>query len=89
MTVRVVIDVLGWFGAVLILMGYVMVSMRGVRGDNRAYQAANFVGSVCLIVNTLYYRAFPATALNVVWSAIALYTLIVLTRRTIDEAGRV
>ena len=75
MTAAFVVDVLGWIGAVAILTAYALVSRGRVLGQSVSYQSLNVVGSAFLIVNTVYYGAYPSTFVNVVWIAIAVYTL--------------
>ncbi len=69
------VDIVGWIGAIALLVAYAMVSARRVEGDSTSYQSLNLVGSVLLIVNTVYYRAYPSAFLNLVWGAIAVYAI--------------
>jgi hypothetical protein len=71
----VLIDVIGWIGAVAILVAYALVSTRKLEGTSTPYQLLNLAGGACLIVNTLYYRAYPSTFVNLVWAGIAIYTI--------------
>jgi hypothetical protein len=64
MTLNLLIDTLGWLGAAALLVASV------------PYQVLNVVGSIGLIMNTVYYGAYPSTFVNVVWIAIAAYTLL-------------
>jgi len=65
-------DAVGWLGAGLLLIAYGLVSFRRLRADSAAYQALNGFGSLGLIVNTLYYHAYPSAFVNLVWITIAL-----------------
>jgi len=76
-------DIVGWVGAAAVLAAYWMVSTGRVVGDSTIYQSLNMVGGVCLILNTLYYGAFPSSGVNVVWVGIALYSL---SRRKTDRS---
>jgi hypothetical protein len=69
---KVAIDLIGWLGALLLLAAYGAVSFRKLRPESMLYQLANALGSCCLIVNTLYYRAFPSAFVNFVWIGIAI-----------------
>jgi hypothetical protein len=71
----VLIDVIGWIGAVSILVAYVLVSTRKLEGTSTSYQLLNLAGGACLIVNTIYYKAYPSTFVNLVWAGIAIYTI--------------
>lgn len=81
MTESLFVDLLGWIGALCLLAGYGLVSRGRVEGDSLAFQSLNVGGAGILSVNTVYYGAYPATFLNLVWVAIGLYAL-VRTRRT-------
>lgn len=69
------VDILGWMGAIMLLAAYAAVSMRRMQGDSPIYQVLNLLGGACLIVNTVYYGAFPSAVVNIVWIGIAVYTL--------------
>jgi hypothetical protein len=75
MTLNILIDILGWVGAVALLVAYALISRGRFSGHSVPYQVLNVVGSVGLIVNTIYYGAYPSTFVNVVWIAIAILTL--------------
>jgi hypothetical protein len=69
------IDVIGWIGAAALLAAYGLVSTKKLMGDSLPYQLLNLGGSMLLIVNSLYYGAYPSVGVNVVWIAIALLAL--------------
>ena len=69
------VDIVGWIGAIALLVAYALISARRVEGDSTSYQSLNLVGSVLLIVNTVYYWAYPSAFLNLVWGAIAVYAI--------------
>lgn len=73
---RVVIDVSGWLGVVVLLVAYGLVSARRIEGDAVLYQALNIVGAVLLIANSFYYRAYPSVGVNVIWVGIGVYALL-------------
>jgi hypothetical protein len=79
---RILLESIGWTGAVLILAAYVMLSLGRLDGRSRAYQWMNVVGAVCFIINSGYNGAIPSATLNVVWAGIGLYTLWRVGRRT-------
>jgi len=72
---QILIDILGWIGTLLYLVAYALVSMKKVEGDSGLYQGMNIVAGTLLIVNTLYWRAYPSLGLNAAWIGIALLTL--------------
>ncbi len=72
---QILIDILGWIGTLLYLAAYTLVSMKKVEGDSILYQGINIVAGVLLVINTLYWRAYPSLGLNAAWIGIALITL--------------
>ena len=71
----VLINILGWIGAIALLVAYALISARRVEGDSTGYQLLNLVGSILLMLNTLYYEAYPSSFLNLFWMGVALYAL--------------
>jgi formate hydrogenlyase subunit 3/multisubunit Na+/H+ antiporter MnhD subunit len=63
-------EVVGWLGAVLVLVAYWWVTKWGT---SFYYHSANLLGAAGLLVNALHHRAFPSTALNFVWLFIAIF----------------
>ena len=72
----VLIDVIGWIGAVSILVAYALVSTKKLEGNSPPYQLLNLAGGACLIANTIYYKAYPSTFVNLVWAGTAIYTIL-------------
>ena len=79
---RILIETIGWTGAVLILIAYVLLSTGRLTGQSRLYQWMNVIGAACFIVNSGYNGAIPSAVLNVVWAGIGLFTLWRIARRT-------
>ncbi|GAB4420296.1 MAG: hypothetical protein Kow002_08570 [Anaerolineales bacterium] len=72
---QIAVDVLGWIGAVAYLVAYALVSLKKVEGDSLLFQGINIIAGILLIVNTVYWKAYPSAALNLAWIGIALFTL--------------
>lgn len=88
MSLGLTIDVLGWLGAVALLVAYAGVSSGKLVAEARLYQLLNLAGSACLVVNAAWYRAFPSAFVNVVWISVAMFSLGMLWRRGRRAAGR-
>ncbi len=78
---RIIIETIGWTGAVLILVAYVLLSAGRLGGQSRLYQLMNLAGAICFIVNSGYNGAIPSAVLNVIWAGIGLFTLWRIARR--------
>ena len=73
------IDIFGWIGSVAVIAAYALISLNKVSGRSRLYQVLNLFGSLCLVVNTAYYHAYPSTFVNLVWLVIAASALVRIT----------
>jgi len=69
------IDIIGWIGAVLVLLAYALVSTHRVRAQSPAYQWLNIGGALGLVVNSGWNGAIPSAVVNLVWIGIGVYAL--------------
>jgi hypothetical protein len=76
-------DAIGWTGAALLLVAYAMISSKKLEVDSTAYQLLNIIGSVFLVANTIFYRAYPSSFVNVIWAGIAIFSI--ATRRRLSS----
>ncbi|MGD2034865.1 MAG: hypothetical protein PVF73_07410 [Bacteroidales bacterium] len=76
MIMNIFIEIAGWTGSFLILLAYSLISSRKLAGNSKLYQLLNVAGSLLLIANTIYHRAIPPAALNLVWLGIGIYSLV-------------
>ncbi len=65
--VDVAVEVAGWAGALLILLGYLLITTGKLTGKSLLYQAINVVGAAGFAINGWWHRALPSVALNIVW----------------------
>jgi len=80
------VEVVGWAGASLILLAYLLLSAGKLTGQSLVYQAMNVVGAAGFIVNGWWHGAIPSAVLNVIWmliGGIALWRI--LARRRVSE----
>ena len=82
MNADLIIDILGWIGVALLLVAYGLVSARKLDGDSLRYQMLNLLGSTLLILNSLFYGAYPSVGVNIAWIAIALISITQVVRKT-------
>ena len=79
---NLLVEVVGWGGALLILLAYLLLSAGRLTGRSRAYQVMNVVGAAGFVVNGWWHGALPSTALNVVWMGIGIVALWNIAKRT-------
>lgn len=73
--VEIAVEVAGWAGALLILLGYLFISAGRLTGQSPAYQWMNIVGAAGFVINGWWHRAIPSTALNIIWMGIGAVAL--------------
>ena len=69
------VEIVGWAGALLILLAYLFLSAGKLTGQSFVYQSMNIVGAAGFIVNGWWHGALPSTVLNIVWMGIGLVAL--------------
>ena len=67
---EIAVEVVGWGGASLILLAYLLLSMGKLTGQSALYQWMNVVGAAGFTVNGWWHGALPSAALNVIWMLI-------------------
>ena len=77
----IIFNALGWLGAFLLLLAYALVSFKKLEADSLVYQWLNITASVLLLVNTIYYGAFPSSFVNAVWTVIAFFAILTIRRK--------
>ena len=75
------VDILGWIGSGEILLAFFLISTNRIDAQSSLYQLLNLTGGFFLVANTLYYKAYPASFLNLSWSLIAIYALLKSIRK--------
>ena len=71
----VFVETVGWLGAGLVILAYVLISMGKVSGSSASYQVMNVFGALGIAINSLWNGAIPSTATNVIWMGIGLFAL--------------
>ena len=80
--IEIAVEVAGWIGASLILLGYLLLSAGRLTGQSLTYQGMNVVGAAGFVVNGWWHGAIPSAALNVLWLLIgAVATWRILKKR--------
>jgi hypothetical protein len=80
--VEIAVEVVGWAGATLILLAYLLLSAEKLTGQSLVYQGMNVVGAAGFVINGWWHGALPSAALNVLWLLIgAIATWRILRKR--------
>jgi len=72
-TVKILIEVIGWAAAVMMLSAYVLLTTGRLSSHSAWYQWLNVLSGAGFIVNSGWNGAYPSAGINVMWMAIGLY----------------
>lgn len=70
------VEVLGWYGAVAVLVAYFLVSFEFISANSFWFQFLNATGSAGLTAVAYIKRDWQLAILNFVWVGIALIALL-------------
>ncbi len=68
-------DVIGWIGAILLILAYFLVSNKKIAPTSTIYQLMNLLGALAAGINVFAQAAYPSVALEAVWGSIAIFGL--------------
>ncbi len=80
-TTKIIIDSIGWVGSLMLIAGYWLNSKGKIDAQSISYQLLNAIGSVLLIVNTIYYGAYPSSAVNIIWVFIGIFYIAKIVKK--------
>jgi phosphoglycerol transferase MdoB-like AlkP superfamily enzyme len=82
---KLLIDVIGWIGSFEVIAAYGLNSYQKIKSNSLLFQILNFTGGIFLIVNTIYYSAYPSAFINIVWVIIASVAMLQMFRNSKKE----
>lgn len=68
-------EIIGWIGALCILVAYALSSFGQIEAQSFTYQVLNFLGAFGLVFNAFKNKAYPSFILNIIWMGIGAYAL--------------
>ena len=72
---KLLIEIVGWYGAVAIILAYGLVSFGALGATSAVYQLLNVTGAVGIVIISMTKQAYQPAALNAVWTVIGLVAL--------------
>lgn len=81
--------VIGFAGTIMVLLAYLLLSVKKISAESLGYQGLNFVGAVLLIIYAVILSAWASLLLNGVWALIALFALVKVVLALKDRYSRV
>ncbi len=71
----ILVECIGWVGALLVLLAFFLISTNRVDSSKPIFHWLNILGALGLIVHTIYNAAYPSAFVNIIWVAVAVYSL--------------
>jgi len=78
---KLLIDIIGWIGSFEVIAAYGLNSYQRIKSDSLVFQLLNLTGGLFLIINTIYYCAYPSAFINIVWVIIASIAIVQMFRK--------
>ena len=69
------IEIVGWLGAILVLGAYILVTSGRLSGASALFQWMNALGATFFVLNTWWHGAIPSMVLNIIWGGIGFAAL--------------
>jgi hypothetical protein len=72
--------IIGTCGGILVLLAYLLLALKKLKSHSIAYNALNFGGGLGLAISTFATKSWPSAILNVIWAAVAVYTILTIRK---------
>jgi hypothetical protein len=69
---RILIESMGWYGTIAIVLAYALVSFSVVAATGIWYQVLNATGAIGIVIVSFYKKAYQPGVLNILWAVIAV-----------------
>ncbi len=70
------VEMVGWYGALAIIVAYALLQFGLFRVDNLLYQLLNLTGSIGIIVDTIRKKDYQPMVLNFIWLIVAAVAIV-------------
>ncbi|AIY11950.1 CBU_0592 family membrane protein [Cellulophaga baltica] len=71
---------IGWAGAVLFILSYLLLSIGRLSSKSKVYHTLNILGAICLVINGFMLRDVPNIVVNLIWGLIGIYAVIKIVK---------
>lgn len=72
------LEIIGWIGSIILIVSYYLLSTNKLNQNSKLYHSLNLTGSTIFIIFSFYKLAYASAFVNLIFSLIALYSLIKL-----------
>jgi len=73
-------DIIGWIGMIFVLVAYLLLSFGKIK-NGYTYQILNLIAGIFMAIGLFTKNAWFSFTLQIVWSAIAIISIIKLSLR--------
>ena len=73
---KMLIEVAGWYGTIVIVGAYALVSFNVIKSTSLLYQLLNLTGSFGIVALALNKKAYQPAVLNIIWAIIAAIAIV-------------
>lgn len=70
------IELFGWYGTVVIVLAYVLVSFSIITPTNIWYQVLNGTGALGIVLVSFHKKNYQPGVLNIIWTGIAVIAIL-------------
>ncbi len=70
-----IIEIFGWYGTIVIVVAYALLSFGYLDSENIWYQILNGTGAIGIVVLSFSKKAYQPGVLNIIWTVIALIAI--------------
>jgi len=74
-------EIIGWIGAFLFIIAYLLLSLNVLKADKIPYQLMNVLGAICLVINSVDLDDYPNFVTNIIWMGIGLFAIFNIARK--------
>ncbi|WP_127130497.1 hypothetical protein [Georgenia sp. SYP-B2076] len=78
-----VVTIVGWAGALVSLVTYIMVTGGRISPSTVRYQVLNITGAATLGLSALVNGALPSAVVNIIWIVIGVFAVVSMKRHAI------
>ena len=69
------IDILGWVGAIILLLAYTLNILQKLDNDSNSFLIINLLGASLLTINAYSTESYPFLVVNLFWVLVSIYQL--------------
>lgn len=69
------IDVMGWVGAIILLVAYTLNIAQKLENDSTYFLSINLLGALLLTINAYSTESYPFLVVNLFWVLVSTYQL--------------